>query len=88
MASTKFVTKLSNDDVQRLWRDRICKRAKKIDPNDEQDWYSMWIGFVVALGREDLMRHTKYMDIGFPVECEGNSSNIGILFVIPDEEKR
>ena len=33
-----------------LWKDRVFNQAQQIDPNDEEDWRSMAIGFGFGQG--------------------------------------
>jgi hypothetical protein len=56
--------------VVNLWRKKVCKNFKKLDPGDDYCWESIWVGFVCALDRPDLATYSKYQQYGFPVELE------------------
>lgn len=43
-------------------------KVETIDPFEERDWYSLWMGFVIGLGRPDLANYDHYMELGFPIE--------------------
>lgn len=32
------------------FRDEVCLRAKEVDPDEDQDWYALSLGFFLALG--------------------------------------
>lgn len=50
------------------WRREIVQQAKKIDPGQEHDWHSIWVGFVIGAGRPEFADYQTYMAIGFPEE--------------------
>ena len=37
-----------------------------VDKRDELHWESLWHGFAIGKGREDLATYTHYMRLGFP----------------------
>ena len=45
---TKWIDK--DDVLMRTFKRKICDRADEIDPTSELDWYSLSIGFFMALG--------------------------------------
>lgn len=56
--------------VGKLWGEKICRRAGDIDPDSEQDWRSMWIGFAIASGLsiEEATSYGIYMAVAFTEE--------------------
>lgn len=36
--------------ARQLWVDRVLFLAREIDPNDEHDWSSLCLGFLLGLG--------------------------------------
>lgn len=50
------------------WRDEVCRNQiwlEDFHPQDHHDWYSLWVGFVIGIGRADLVAHDIYMEYGF-----------------------
>jgi len=41
---------LSEEQVIKLWKEKVYDKEGEIDPSQEQDWGSMAIGFALALG--------------------------------------
>lgn len=54
--------------VVNAWRTRVVKWVD--DEEAEHDWFSLWVGFVLGLGHEELATDEDYMRLGFPVESE------------------
>lgn len=61
------------DATVREWSN-FCKQADDVDPSNDLDWQSLWIGF--ALGRglsiELATSYRIYMDRVFPLECDSD----------------
>lgn len=56
-----------------LWRERIVHHATRLDRGHNKgghDWFSLWVGFVIGLGRPDLATYSKYLRYGYPEESE------------------
>jgi len=58
----------TDTEVSDLWKKDVCDHADEIDPDCDQSWPSIWIGFVIGIGRRDLADYTNYMELGFPSE--------------------
>jgi hypothetical protein len=61
------MAKPTESEVVNAWRERI---VKPLSEDEEHDWFSLWVGFVIGFGREDLATNDHYMRLGFPVEME------------------
>ncbi len=52
------------------WKKNVFDKAKEIDNNDEQDWYSLALGFALGKGRNpeeahNFANHVRYKtDLG------------------------
>jgi hypothetical protein len=44
------LTKTSRNMLGALYMEEVISRASQIDPGDEQDWYSMALGWAIAKG--------------------------------------
>lgn len=52
-----------------VWRERFVKRAAELDDDrGGHDWYSLWIGLVLAHNQPALANWNDYLRLGFPVE--------------------
>ena len=61
----------TNAEVVESWREMIVSRTEEIDPEDEDcgmHWHSIWVGFVVGIGRPDLATWKDYDRLGYPEE--------------------
>lgn len=61
----------SDDEITQLWAEKVCKWHDKEteDTLEESYWSSIWVGFMLALDRPDLIDYQSYMRLGFPQEC-------------------
>lgn len=59
---------MSDQEIIECWRQDIV--MSNVDPNQEHDWYSLWVGFVIALQRRDLADYEHYKRLGFQVELD------------------
>lgn len=41
---------LTKDQAIALWKEKVWDKEQEIDPNQEEDWGSMAVGFALALG--------------------------------------
>ena len=55
--------------VADAWTKQVVE-ADHVDRRDELHWESLWHGFVIGQGREDLATYTHYMRLGFPVALQ------------------
>jgi hypothetical protein len=58
----------SAQDVVDQWVSAIVLQSHVIESADEQDWTSLWFGFVIGIGRPDLATKESYLNLGFPEE--------------------
>lgn len=64
---------LSENEIVRRWREVVVVNSVQIDNFADKgghNWHSLWTGFVLGLGRGDLMDWSSYKRLGFPVEME------------------
>jgi hypothetical protein len=61
-------------EVLERWKTEVCARSNKIDPDGEQDWLSMWIGFAIGAGlpMEVATDYSFYIEKAFPLEATPN----------------
>jgi hypothetical protein len=64
---------MEEKDVVDAWIDRVVRHAESLDDQHDKgghDWFSLWVGFVIGLGHEDLASYEHYSRLGLPVEIE------------------
>jgi hypothetical protein len=44
--------------LYKLFSDEVCTHGKTVDPDDNQDWYSLSIGWAIAKGYSPAQAHT------------------------------
>ena len=67
------LTAASEAELVEAWRERIVLHASALDGEHDKgghDWFSLWVGFVIGMGYEDLANYEHYRRLGFPVESE------------------
>lgn len=54
-----------------VWRERFVNRSNELE-NDRggHDWYSLWVGLVLAHNQPALATWAEYIRLGFAVEVE------------------
>jgi len=60
---------MTEADIVVAWRERIVKKNTELG-FEEDDWQSLWKGFVCALAYPELANYSNYMRLGFPIEEE------------------
>jgi hypothetical protein len=65
------------------WRYEVCNQANEIDPEDEHDWHSLFVGFALGHGLsiEDATDYKFYEQYAYPLEREATGSEA------PDEDE-
>ena len=58
----------TTEEVVERWRRQVCERSDDVDPGNEHDWQSLWIGLCIGMRRPDLANYSTYMKHGFPLE--------------------
>ena len=72
MALTKQQKKVVGE-----WGDMICRHSKQVDPGDELQWESMFIGFAIGRGLtiDEATDYDLYIDHAFVKEaCDGRET--------------
>jgi hypothetical protein len=46
-----------NEETVALFKKEVSDRAKKIDPDNDQDWFSLTLGWAVAKGMTPSKAH-------------------------------
>lgn len=49
----------------RRWKEEVCDKHAEVIPPGVHDWFSLWIGFTLALGHPELADYGKYMQLAF-----------------------
>lgn len=62
--------KITLKEVAEEWGAEVCAKANEVDPLDEHEWRSMWIGFAIGRGLapEVATDYDFYMEFAFPFE--------------------
>lgn len=42
---------------EKMFKEEVNDKAKKVDPDNEQDWYSLTLGWAIAKGMSPNMAH-------------------------------
>lgn len=48
---------MSEEELLEAFKNEVCEKAKEVDPDSSQDWYSLSIGFFVAKGASPEVAH-------------------------------
>lgn len=41
---------MNNEELALLFKEEVCDRSKEIDSSEEQDWFSLSLGWAIAKG--------------------------------------
>lgn len=50
--------RLNKKKLYELFYQEVCSQSKKVDPAEEQDWYSLTLGWMIAKGYTPLQAHS------------------------------
>jgi hypothetical protein len=56
---------MTDEELLELFKNEVCLHSKEVDPPDEEDWYSLSLGFFIGKGTgiekaHDLSRLVRY----------------------------
>lgn len=58
----------------------VCAMRAKIDPANEHDWHSLWVGYAVSKGLAgEALTYRFYMSVVFPMENMSSEDLFGPL---------
>lgn len=64
------MTNKVKDNLATIFYKEVTKRAKAIDPLDEQDWYSLSLGWAIAKGLSPANAHEFSLHIRYAERYE------------------